>query len=65
MTDWSRYVGNIVEVIYMDRQGRMTQRTVRIQSVKDDVLAVYCLERRAPRLLRAEQILAVQRTRSG
>lgn len=65
MPDWNKYVGCIVELIYMDRRGRISQRTVRIRSAKEGMVAVFCLERQAPRLLRAERILAVQRKRSG
>lgn len=53
-----RHVGEIVLLIYMDRQGRISERRVRVDSVSDGVLKGYCLLRRGPRVFQLEGVLA-------
>jgi hypothetical protein len=53
-----RYQGRVVEMIYMDRQSRITQRKVRIHSFREKTVVVYCMERRALRWFRLDGILA-------
>jgi hypothetical protein len=60
MRELERYIGCIVELIYMDRNGRFTKRIVQLHSVRNNFVRVFCYERRAPRTLRIENILAVQ-----
>ena len=55
-----RYIGRIVDVVYMDRSGRFTKRRVQVQSVRDGRAKVYCFERQAPRAFIIENILAIQ-----
>jgi hypothetical protein len=55
-----RYLGRIVEIIYVDRHGAFTQRLVQLHSIRDGDVMVFCLERQAPRTLKVENILAVQ-----
>ncbi|WP_255223037.1 hypothetical protein [Paenibacillus sp. 7541] len=31
----NKYVGNVVEIIYMDRKGRITHRKIEVLAVKD------------------------------
>lgn len=64
LRDLSKYIGCTVELIYMDRRGRITQRTVRIRSAENGWITAFCLSRSAPRLFKAEHILAVQRMRA-
>lgn len=54
-----RYLGRTVELIYVDRHGAFTKRVVQLHSVRDGIAKVFCLERRAPRLLKIENILAI------
>lgn len=54
-----RYMGRTVELIYMDRSGNFSKRAVKLHSVRDGRVRVYCLERNAPRLLKVENILAM------
>jgi hypothetical protein len=55
-----KYVGQTIEMIYLDRHNRFGQRRVRIKSVDDLIVRAYCLEQRGPRVFRVENILAMQ-----
>lgn len=55
-----KYTGRTVDIIYMDRYGRFTQRRIRVVSVRGDRVRAYDFERRAPRVFLTENILAVQ-----
>ncbi len=54
-----KYVGQTVEIIYLGKDGKMSQRKIRVQSIKWEAVKAYCLERNAPRIFRTENILAV------
>ena len=56
----TKYIGRVVEIIYLDRSGQFTKRRVQILSLKDGRAKVYCFERQAPRVLLVENILAIQ-----
>ncbi|UUZ86440.1 WYL domain-containing protein [Paenibacillus sp. P26] len=55
-----KYTGRTVEIIYLGRDNRITQRRIEIRLVEDGMVKAYCLERRAPRTFQASRILAVQ-----
>lgn len=55
-----KYMGRTVEIIYLDRRGRFSRRRIRVAAVRGDVVRAYDLDRRAPRVFRIENILAVQ-----
>ena len=55
-----KYIGQIVEIIYMDRIGRITQRVVEVRLVSGGVIKAHCLTQNAPRIFRIENILAAQ-----
>lgn len=55
-----KYVGQTIEMIYLDRHNRFSQRRVRIKSVDDLIVRAYCLEQQGPRVFRQENILAIQ-----
>jgi predicted DNA-binding transcriptional regulator YafY len=55
-----RYLGRTVEIIYVDRRGKYTKRLVQLHAIRDGAVMVFCLERQAPRLLRIDNILAMQ-----
>jgi predicted DNA-binding transcriptional regulator YafY len=56
----SKYVGAIVEIIYLDSRGRLTHRTVQIHSIQGDILHAYCYHRQAPRSFKLGNVLAAQ-----
>nr|WP_150959382.1 hypothetical protein [Aneurinibacillus sp. XH2] len=55
-----KYVGQTIEMIYLDRKNRFTQRRVKIQAVDGQLIRAYCLEQQGPRVFRQENILAIQ-----
>lgn len=58
--DIQRFLGRTVEIIYLDRRGVFSKRVVQLHAVRDGRVNVFCLERQAPRILRVENVLAVQ-----
>lgn len=54
-----KYVGAIVAMIYLDRNGRITQRRIRVKDVQGGLVHAYDLTKRAPRVFQAARILAV------
>ncbi|USG65836.1 WYL domain-containing protein [Brevibacillus ruminantium] len=51
--------GQLVEIIYQDRSGKISKRTLRLQAIIGSKIKAYCLTRRAPRVFDIENILAV------
>jgi len=49
-----------IEIIYIDRKGKSSQRTVRVLEIKDDRVKAFCCIKRAPRVFAFENILAIQ-----
>ncbi|MCZ8513803.1 hypothetical protein O9H85_15445 [Paenibacillus filicis] len=58
-----KYTGRIVEIIYLDRDNRITQRRIEVRAIYDGVVKAFCLERHAPRIFQSKNILAVQSVR--
>lgn len=56
----AKYAGRYVEIIYMSADGRMTQRTIYVHSLRGGVVRAFCTTSRAPRTFRADAILAWQ-----
>ncbi|KEO81202.1 WYL domain-containing protein [Tumebacillus flagellatus] len=48
-----------VSLIYMDRNGEISQRVVQVRGFTEDGIQAYCYKRRQPRTFLHEQILAV------
>lgn len=48
-----------VSLIYMDRQGAISQRVVQVTNLTEEGMQGYCFSRREPRTFRRDQILAV------
>jgi hypothetical protein len=61
----SKYTSHIVEIIYQGAYGQITQRRIEVQAIVGGILKAYCLQRKAPRVFRIENILAVQPVRQG
>ncbi|GIP32630.1 hypothetical protein [Paenibacillus sp. J2TS4] len=61
----SRYIGRTVEIIYLDRHNRFSQRTVVIKSAEGQRVHAYCLEQRGPRTFIIGNIMAVCPIRVG
>jgi len=61
MYDLQRYINTeqLVEIIYLDRLGQITQRRLKLISIEGNRLKAYCLSRRAVRSFSIQNILAV------
>lgn len=53
-----KYIGQVVEIIYIDRTGNITQRQIEIHGIRNNLVRAMCLKSKAPRAFRTENILA-------
>jgi predicted DNA-binding transcriptional regulator YafY len=60
MSTMECYIGQTIEVIYLDREGRFTQRIIMVREVEGGWVSAYCYARGAPRRFRLDHILAVR-----
>ena len=51
--------GQNVEIIYLDRNGKTSKRTLKLYAVDEQSVKAYCMSRCAPRVFKVESILAV------
>ena len=56
---FERYVGQTIDIIYLDRHNKLSQRRIRVLSVDVQCMTAYCFIRKAPRLFTNENVLAV------
>ncbi len=54
------HLGKTVEIIYVDRNGELSQRKIRLLSVKNGRVRAYCFTRKATRYFSAENVLAMR-----
>lgn len=61
LRDMQRHLAanRLVEIIYLDRHGRTTKRTVRLREISNGRVKAYCFALRAFRVFAVENILAV------
>ncbi|ANS74647.1 hypothetical protein AWM70_08655 [Paenibacillus yonginensis] len=55
-----KYKGTVVEIIYMDRKGQITKRSIEVYGIKQGMVTAKCLKTGQIRSFRVENILAVQ-----
>ncbi|WP_397334183.1 hypothetical protein [Paenibacillus macerans] len=53
-----KYIGRTVEIIYMDRLGKITQRKIKVHDVREGLVRATCLASGEPRAFRVDRILA-------
>ncbi len=53
------YLGRTVEIIYLDRNGELSQRKIRLLLMKDGRVRSYCFKRRATRYFSVKNVLAM------
>ncbi|SET37968.1 hypothetical protein [Paenibacillus sp. NFR01] len=53
-------LGQIVEIVYMDKSGKITQRTIKVLGIRDGRIRATCLTTGAPRVFLLSCILAWQ-----
>ncbi|GAA4704117.1 hypothetical protein GCM10023228_05050 [Brevibacillus fulvus] len=61
LRELQRYLeaGQLVDVIYLDRYGQTSRRTLRLRAIDGNLVKVFCLSRSAPRVFAIENILAI------
>jgi len=60
-----KYIGNVIEIIYVDRKGAITQRKIEVLGVKDGRIRAKCLQSGSPRVFLESNILSMQTVKSG
>ena len=55
-----RYIGSTLEIIYQDRNDKLTQRSIYVCDIKDDIVRATCLQSGGLRTFRVQNILAWQ-----
>lgn len=55
-----KYIGNVIEIIYMDRKGKITQRKIEVLAVKDGRVRAKCLQSGSPRVFLESNILSMK-----
>ncbi|SFD74959.1 hypothetical protein SAMN05216378_1255 [Paenibacillus catalpae] len=58
-----KFIGKVVQLIYIDRKRKVSIRDVRVISVKGGRLKAYCFQAQAIRIFALEQIVDVEITR--
>lgn len=53
-------IGQTVEIIYMDKAGKITQRKIEVHGIRDGRIRATCLTTGAPRVFLVANILAWQ-----
>lgn len=53
-----KLIGKVIEIIYEDKAGKITQRKVEVHGIKGGLLRATCLTTGAPRVFRTASILA-------
>nr|WP_243896177.1 hypothetical protein [Paenibacillus sp. F411] len=60
-----KYIGAVVEIIYIDRKNNITQRQIEVLGVRNGRVRAQCLKTRSPRVFLSENILATTRVGGG
>lgn len=55
-----KYIGRTIEIIYLDRHGRFTQRRIRVYAVRDQNVIAYDIDRQVVRTFRIDGVMAMQ-----
>ncbi|KIV55073.1 hypothetical protein AM501_03460 [Aneurinibacillus migulanus] len=54
------YLGQTVEIIYLNQNGELSQRKMRLLSMRDGKIRAYCFKRRATRYFSVGNVLAMR-----
>lgn len=60
-----RYIGHIVEIVYLDSRGDITQRQIEVKGIRGGIVRATCLTSGSPRAFRKENILAWKPVKKG
>ncbi|MFF2910030.1 hypothetical protein [Paenibacillus sp. NPDC057934] len=53
-------IGQIIEIIYLDKAGKITQRKIEVNGIREGRIRAACLTTGAPRVFLASSILSWQ-----
>ncbi|MCI1776600.1 MULTISPECIES: hypothetical protein [Paenibacillus] len=53
-----KYIGEVIELIYVDRKGQITQRKIRLQGIRNNLIRATCLKTNQPRVFRMDNVLS-------
>ncbi|WP_082096770.1 hypothetical protein [Paenibacillus wulumuqiensis] len=56
----AKHIGELLEIVYMDQTGKLTQRRIEIKRIRNGLVYADCLRSGEPRTFREENILAWQ-----
>lgn len=56
----SKYIGRVVEIVYMDQAGKLSQRRIEVHGMKDGLIRATCQYTGEPRTFREDNVLAWQ-----
>jgi len=56
----AKHIGELLEIVYMDQSGKLTQRRIEIKRIRNGLVYADCLRSGEPRTFREENILAWQ-----
>ncbi|WP_422751722.1 hypothetical protein, partial [Paenibacillus graminis] len=54
------HIGQTIEIVYIDKAGKITQRKIEVRGIRDGRIRATCLTTGAPRVFLAASILAWQ-----
>ncbi len=60
---FTKYHGQILEIIYLDRKNRITQRNIKLLSADSSRIKAYCFSQKGPRLFAVDRILSFRPVR--
>ncbi|NHN31209.1 hypothetical protein [Paenibacillus agricola] len=60
-----KYLGCTTEIIYIGAAEQITQRLIEVRAINKGYIKAHCLHRKAPRVFKIENILAIQPTGIG
>ncbi|MBY9079647.1 hypothetical protein KIH86_01445 [Paenibacillus sp. HN-1] len=53
-----KYIGHTVEIVYLDSQGKLSQRVITVNDIRGGLVRASCLASGSPRSFRLDRILA-------
>jgi predicted DNA-binding transcriptional regulator YafY len=62
--EMEKLIGQVIEIIYEDKSGKITQRSVEVHGIKGELLRATCLTSGEPRVFRTGSILAWRRAKA-
>lgn len=62
--EMEKLIGQVIEIIYEDKSGKITQRRVEVHGIKGELLRATCITTGGPRVFRTGSILAWRRAKT-